>query len=234
MSQQLGPPVDGAPAGRPGPMTLEGRYCRIVDLDPIRHGADLWQAFRPDNSLWTYMSYGPFSGERDFDEWLDERTALLDPFSYAVTDSDIGSAAGIVTLMDIRPAMRAIEIGSIVFGPGLQRTRAGTEAQYLMARHVFEELGYRRYEWKCNVLNIASRHAALRLGFTFEGVFRQHMIVKGRNRDTAWYSMLDGEWPVRKAAFEEWLAPENFDEDRRQRRSLSSTVAVDHSADGRL
>ena len=215
-------------------MTLEGRYCRIEDLDAIRHGADLWQALRQDNSLWTYMSYGPFSGERDFDEWLDERTALLDPFSYAVTDSDIGVAAGIVTLMDIRPAMRAIEVGSIVFGPALQRTRAGTEAHYLMARYVFEDLGYRRYEWKCNALNIPSRRAASRLGFTFEGIFRQHMIVKGHNRDTAWYSMLDDEWPARKAALEEWLAPENFDENGSQRRRLSSAGAADRVPDGRL
>lgn len=234
MTQVLGRPVDGAPAERPGPMTLEGRYCRIEDLDAFRHGADMWQAVRQDNSLWTYMSYGPFSGEREFDEWLDERTALPDPFSYAVIDSDTGVAAGIVTLMEIRPAMRTIEIGNIVFGPALQRTRAGTEAQYLMARHVFEVLGYRRYEWKCNALNARSRNAALRLGFSFEGVFRQHMIVKGRNRDTAWYSMLDSEWPAQKAAFDEWLAPENFDENGLQRGRLSSPASADLVAEGRL
>jgi RimJ/RimL family protein N-acetyltransferase len=124
--------------------------------------------------------------------------------------------------MEIRPAMRVIEIGHIVYGTPLQRTPLATEAQYLLARYVFETLGNRRYEWKCNARNTASRNAALRFGFTFEGIFRQHMIVKGRNRDTAWYSMLDGEWPARKAAFERWLAPENFDADGRQKTSLSA------------
>ncbi len=127
--------------------------------------------------------------------------------------------------MEIRPAMRVIEIGNIVYGRPLQRTPAATEAQYLMAQYVFEWLGYRRYEWKCNALNAPSRQAALRLGFTFEGIFRQHMVVKGRNRDTAWYAMLDNDWPGRKAAFERWLAPENFDDDGRQHLSLSALNA---------
>ena len=153
---------------------------------------------------------------------------MLDPYSYAVVEKRSGTAHGIVTLMEIRPAMRVIEIGNIVYSLSLQKTPAATEAQYLAARHVFEDLGYRRYEWKCNALNEPSRRAALRLGFTYEGLFRQHMIIKGRNRDTAWYSMLDSEWPARKAAFERWFDPSNFSAEGRQRTSLAAqaTAAV--------
>ena len=146
--------------------------------------------------------------------------ALDDPYSYAIVDRS-GRAVGIATLMEIRPAMGVIEVGNIVYSPALQRTPLGTEAQYLLARYAFETLGYRRYEWKCNALNAPSRRAALRYGFVFEGVLRQHMIAKGRNRDTAFFSMLDSEWPARKAAFERWLAPENFDAEGRQRASLN-------------
>jgi RimJ/RimL family protein N-acetyltransferase len=147
---------------------------------------------------------------------------LLDPFSYAVVDRATDRATGIVTLMEIRPAMRVIEIGNIVYAPALQRTPLATEAQYLMARYAFETLGYRRYEWKCNALNAPSRRAALRYGFKFEGILRQQMIAKGRNRDTAMFSMLDREWPARKAAFERWLAPDNFDANGKQKLSLST------------
>ena len=143
-------------------------------------------------------------------EWVAGRVKLDDPYSYALVDRS-GHAVGIATLMEIRPAMRVIEVGHIVYSPAVQRTPLGTEAQYLLARYVFETLGYRRYEWKCNALNAPSRRAALRYGFVFEGILRQHMIAKGRNRDTAYFSMLDSEWPARKAAFERWLAPENFD-----------------------
>jgi RimJ/RimL family protein N-acetyltransferase len=223
--QPIGGPVVGTVAERPGAITLEGHYCRIEALDPRRHGAALWRGFKDDRSLWTYMGFGPFTDEASFLAWLGERAALTDPFSYAVTDLASGAAVGIVTLMEIRPEMGVIEMGGIVYSPSLQRSRAATEAQYLMARYVFETLGYRRYEWKCNALNAPSRRAALRLGFTFEGVFRQHMIVKGRNRDTAWYAMLDGEWPARKSNFERWLAPDNFDADGRQRASLRSPGA---------
>jgi RimJ/RimL family protein N-acetyltransferase len=216
----IGPAVDATPAGRPGPVRLEGRYARVEALDPMLHGEGLWQAVKDDASIWAYMAYGPFADERSFQVWLEERAVLLDPFSYAVVDLATKQAGGIVTLMETRPAARVIEIGSIVLGTPLQRSRASTEAQYLAARYVFEKLGYRRYEWKCNSLNAASRRAAERLGFTFEGVFRQHMIVKGRSRDTAWYAMLDGEWPALKARFERWLAPENFDEAGRQRVGL--------------
>jgi RimJ/RimL family protein N-acetyltransferase len=225
MSQPIGPPVDPSPARRPGPVALEGRFGRVEKLDPARHSDALWEAVRGHDSIWTYMSYGPFTDAASFLRWLDERAALADPFSYAVLDRD-ERAVGIVTLMEIRPAMRVVEVGHIVYAPELQRTPVATEAQYLLARYAFEELGYRRYEWKCNALNARSRRAAPRFGFTFEGIFRQHMIVKGRSRDTAWFAMLDQEWPARKQAFETWLAPENFTSDRRQKRSLAELNGV--------
>jgi RimJ/RimL family protein N-acetyltransferase len=216
----LGPEVEAAPAGEPGPVALEGRFGRVEKLDPIGHGAALWDALGTHDEVWTYLAYGPFDGEGAFSAWLDQRARLADPFSYAVVDLS-GRALGIATLMEVRLAMRVIEVGNIVYGPALQRTPLATEAQYLLARYAFETLRYRRYEWKCNALNAASCRAALRLGFTFEGIFRQHMIVKGRSRDTAWYAMLDGEWPARKRAFERWLAPENFDRGR-QKTSLAA------------
>jgi RimJ/RimL family protein N-acetyltransferase len=171
------------------------------------------------------MAYGPFADEPAFAAWLAERPALEDPYSYAIIDAQ-GRAVGIATLMEIRPAMRVIEVGNIVYTPLLQHTPLGTEAQYLLAKYVFETLGYRRYEWKCNALNAPSRRAALRYGFNFEGIFRQHFIVKGRNRDTAWFSMLDSEWRARKSAFERWLTPENFDAQGKQKVSLSSLNAA--------
>jgi RimJ/RimL family protein N-acetyltransferase len=171
------------------------------------------------------MSYGPLADFAAFSEWLAGRVKLDDPYSYAIIDRS-SQAVGIATLMEIRPAMRVIEVGNILYSPSLQRTPLGTEAQYLLARYAFEALGYRRYEWKCNALNAPSRRAALRYGFVFESILRQHMIVKGRSRDTAYYSMLDTEWPKRKAAFERWLAPENFDARGRQRTSLSELNAV--------
>ena len=169
--------------------------------------ADLWKTVQGHDQTWTYMStYGPFADAADFSRWFAGRLKLDDPYSYALVDRS-GQAVGIATLMEIRPAMRVIEVGHIVYSPAVQRTPLGTEAQYLLARYVFETLGYRRYEWKCNALNAPSRRAALRYGFVFEGILRQQMIAKGRNRDTAYYSMLDSEWPARKAAFERWLAP---------------------------
>jgi RimJ/RimL family protein N-acetyltransferase len=220
----VGLPVDATPAAPPGPVRLEGSHGRVEKLDAARHGDDLWQAIQGDNSLWPYMGYGPFADEAAFRTWLAERPKLADPYSYAIVDRD-EHAVGIATLMEIRPTMRVIEVGHIVYSPRLQRTILATEAQYLLARYVFEELGYRRYEWKCNALNAPSRRAAERYGFTFEGVFRQHQIVKGRNRDTAWFAMLDSEWPACKAAFEHWLAPENFDAQGRQMQSLSALRA---------
>ena len=205
---------------RPEPVVLEGRYGRIERLD-ARHTRDLWDAVAGHDHIWTYMSsYGPFADFATFEPWVASRIALDDPYSYAVVDPS-GRALGIATLMDIRPSARSIEVGHIVYSPALQRTPLGTEAQYLLARYAFETLGYRRYEWKCNALNAASRRAALRYGFVFEGVLRQHNIAKGRNRDTAYYSILDSEWPARKAAFERWLETDNF-ADGRQKASLAA------------
>jgi RimJ/RimL family protein N-acetyltransferase len=220
-AQRLGPLVDAPPSPRPGPIVLEGRYGRVERLDAARHGAALWAAMRDQEALWTHIPYGPFDDEAPFQAWVLDREQRDDPYCYAVIDPKRG-AVGVAALMEIRPAMRVIEVGHIVYGGPLQRTPLATEAQYLLARYAFETLGYRRYEWKCNALNLPSRRAAARYGFTFEGIFRQHMIVKGRSRDTAWHAMLDSEWPARKRAFETWLHPDNFDAIGRQKTTLSS------------
>jgi RimJ/RimL family protein N-acetyltransferase len=225
----VGPEIDPTPARRPEAVRLRGHFGAIEKLNRGRHGAALWHALRHHDDVWTYMSYGPFEDQETFLAWVEQRAALPDPFSYAVVDVR-GDAVGIVTLMEIRPAMRVIEVGNIVYAPALQRTPLATEAQYLMARHALETLGYRRYEWKCNALNAPSRGAALRFGFTFEGIFRNHMIVKGRSRDTAWYAMFEEDWPVRRAAFERWLARDNFDHEGRQRVKLG--VMMRESAGG--
>jgi RimJ/RimL family protein N-acetyltransferase len=223
--QPVGLPIDATPAQRPGPVILTGRYGRVERLAQ-RHDTALWQAVKSDDRIWTYMpGYGPFADLAAFAQWLAGRIALDDPYSYAVVDAS-DQPVGIATLMEIRPAMRVCEVGNILYSPALQRTPLGTEAQYLLARYVFEALHYRRYEWKCNALNAPSRRAALRYGFVFEGILRRHMIAKGRNRDTAYYSMLDNEWPARKSAFERWLAPENFDADGKQKMHLSKLNAV--------
>jgi RimJ/RimL family protein N-acetyltransferase len=219
--QPIGAPVDDKPARLPGPVTLVGRYGRVEKLK-VEHAASLCSAVQGHDKIWTYMSqYGPFGGAEEFSGWVRQRTALADPYSYAIVNND-DRCLGITTLMEIKPAMRVIEVGHIVYSPALQRTRLGTEAQYLLARYAFEMLDYRRYEWKCNALNAGSRRTALRYGFTFEGILRHHMIAKGRNRDTAYFSMLDSEWPARKRNFERWLAPENFSADGRQKSSLSA------------
>jgi RimJ/RimL family protein N-acetyltransferase len=217
----VGRQVNAWPASPPGDVRLIGNFGSIEKLDAAQHGPDLWQAVEGHDALWPYMGYGPFLDETAFMAWLAERQRLADPYSYAVVDNE-HRAAGIVTLMEIRPTMRVIEVGHIVYSLALQRTPLATEAQFMLARYVFETLGYRRYEWKCNALNAPSRRAAERFGFTFEGIFRQHLIVKGRNRDTAWFSMLDNEWPARRAAFERWLSPDNFDADGRQKQSLAA------------
>jgi RimJ/RimL family protein N-acetyltransferase len=218
--EPIGLPVDASPARKPQAVVLEGRFGRVERLDTMRHVTDLWDAVKGHDRIWTYMSYGPFAGAAAFRDWLAEREQLEDPLSYAIVNRS-DQAVGIAALLQIRSAMRAIEVGHIVHSPTLQRTPLATEAQYLLARYVFETLGYRRYEWNCNAFNAASRRAALRLGFTYEGTMHQHRIVKGRNRDTAWFAMLDSEWPVRKRNFERWLSADNFDAGGRQRVSLS-------------
>jgi RimJ/RimL family protein N-acetyltransferase len=218
--QPIGAPVDDKPAALPGPVTLAGRFGRIEKLN-VGHAPSLWEAVKGHDRIWTYIpSYGPFSDAAAFSAWVAQRAALDDPYSYAIVDA-ADRAVGVFTLMAIRPEHRVIEVGHVVYSPALQRTPLATEAQYLLARYAFETLGYRRYEWKCDALNAASRRAAARYGFTLEGIFRQHMIGKGRSRDTAWYAMLDGEWPARKANFECWLAPDNFATDGQQIQSLS-------------
>jgi RimJ/RimL family protein N-acetyltransferase len=169
--------------------------------------------------IWTYIFATSPSDEAAFRSYIADCERHKERIFYAVVGND-GSALGILSLMEIRPAMRVIEVGNIVYAPDMQRTPLGTEAQYLIARYAIETLGYRRYEWKCDSLNAPSKRAAARYGFTYEGTFRQHMIVKGRNRDTAWFAILDSEWPARRAQFERWLAPENFDSNGRQKTKL--------------
>jgi RimJ/RimL family protein N-acetyltransferase len=226
--QQLGPLVDPKPATRPGAVTLDGTTVRLAPLNPAAHVEALWEAVGPHayDHLWDYLFAGPFPDREAFEADLAKKAASEDPLFFSIVDRKSSRAVGYASYMRIEPAHKVIEVGSILYTPALQRTTGATEAMYLMARHVFEDLGYRRYEWKCNALNEASRRAALRLGFTFEGIFRQHMIVKGRSRDTAWFSMLDSEWPARKAAFERWLAPSNFDEAGRQREPLATASTL--------
>jgi RimJ/RimL family protein N-acetyltransferase len=222
--QPIGSPVDTKPARRPERTRLEGRFVRVVPLDAERHLDDLFACMGGSEhaSLWTYMFDGPFEDRTAFAEALKKRETSDDPLFLSIVDAATDRPVGIASYMRIEPAHRVIEVGGIVFSPVLQRRPGATEAMYLMARHVFEDLGYRRYEWKCDALNAPSRRAALRLGFTFEGIFRAHMIIKGRNRDTAWFSIADSEWPARKAAFERWLAPDNFDSHGKQKQSLSA------------
>jgi RimJ/RimL family protein N-acetyltransferase len=221
----IGPVVDARPAERPGPVALAGRFGSVVRLDASRHGEALWRELEGRDRLWTYMSDGPFADRAAFLTWLTAREALADPYYYAVLDRE-GRAIGLETLMSIRPEMRVIEVGNIVLGPSLQRSPLATETQYLLARYAIETLRYRRYEWKCYSLNAPSRNAALRFGFMFEGIFRNHMIIKGRSRDTAWFAMTDGDWPARKAAFERWLDSANFDAAGRQKQSLRELNGV--------
>jgi RimJ/RimL family protein N-acetyltransferase len=224
MNLPLGAPVDASPALFPQRARIEGRYVTMAPLDPSAHADTLWeQSAGPENDrLWTYLFHGPFHDRAAFDADLAAKAGSQDPLFFSILDNASRSASGYAAFLRIEPAHRCIEVGSILYTPVLQRTRGATEAMYLMARHVFEDLGYRRYEWKCDALNAPSRRAALRLGLSFEGIFRQHMIVKGHNRDTAWYAMLDSEWPARKAAFERWLDPSNFNPDGSQRSPLSS------------
>jgi len=223
--QPVGYRVDARPAELPRAVTLAGRYSSVERLAATRHHADLWDAVAGHDQIWTYMSYGPFVNAAVFCDWLLSREEAGDPFYYAIVNP-AARAVGLAALMRIEPDMRVIEIGNILLSPATQRTPLATEAQYLLASYVFESLRYRRYEWKCDALNGASRRAALRLGFTFEGIFRDHMIVKGRSRDTAWFAMLAEEWPARKAAFEHWLRPENFYADGMQKTKLSALNGV--------
>jgi RimJ/RimL family protein N-acetyltransferase len=224
LGQPIGLPVLGwAPRQRPPLSPMDGRCCRVEALDPERHARELFATYSADREgrMWTYLPWGPYG---DFDTFLSATKAGLDRsdfITYAVIGVVDDKALGITSFLNINPSAGSIEVGGITYSPALQRTPAGTEAMYLMMRRAFDELRYRRYEWKCNALNAPSRAAAERYGFRYEGLFRQADLVKGRNRDTAWYSIIDSEWPVVKAAFERWLDPGNFDADGRQRRSLA-------------
>jgi RimJ/RimL family protein N-acetyltransferase len=217
------------PAGVPGHIALNGELVRLESIDPPRHAEQLFTASHGsggDAGLWDHLAYGPFDSQGEFTAWLEQRAASADPLFFAVVDMATMRAQGMASYMRIVPEHGVIEIGHIWFAPALQRTRQATEAIFLLASNAFDTLGYWRLEWKCDALNERSRRAAERFGFTFEGVFRQHMVVKGRNRDTAWFAITDGEWPLRRAAFEAWLTPGNFDESGRQRESLSALRAL--------
>src|SRR6266851_1396189 len=220
----IGTALDWRPVPPPQKRVREGRYVRLEPVDAARHAEDLFASSRGHDEIWTYLGYGPFADLARFRAWLTERAQESDPLFVTIVDSASGRATGMASFLRIAPADGVIEIGHIWFAPAIQRTRQATEAIFLLMREAFD-LGYRRLEWKCNALNAPSRRAALRFGFTFEGIFRQHMIIKGRNRDTAWFAMLDHEFPAIRAAFERWLAPENFDAAGRQRTPLVTVAA---------
>ncbi len=216
---------DWQPPPLPTEASMEGRYCRLTLLDPEAHTADLFLAFAKDADGidWSYLPYGPFNSPQLLEAWLEEVAGLNDPLFYTVLDGQ-GKAVGVASYLRIMPASGSIEVGHIHFSPELQKSPAATEAMFMMMRHAFR-LGYRRYEWKCDSLNQRSRRAALRLGLSFEGIFRQATVYKGRNRDTAWYATIDLEWPKLKTAFEAWLDPANFDASGKQGMSLSDLTA---------
>ena len=228
----LGQPV-GFPVGQwtppswPAREPMVGRFCRVVPLDPDQHALELHAANTADatGAMWTYLPYGPFESREIYRAWLHEHGRSDDPLFYTIVDRTTAKPVGHAAYLRILPASGSIEVGHVNYSPLLQRTPAATEAMFLMMQRAFA-LGYRRYEWKCDALNAKSRAAALRLGFSFEGVFRQATVYKGRNRDTAWFSILDREWPALEAAFRRWLDPSNFDERGAQRVRLSELTAL--------
>ena len=223
------PADDQAPRpakGPPGDVVLEGRSLRLEPLDPPRHAADLFAVSAGDPALWTYMPYGPFEDLEWMTAWLEDCARSDDPLFFALVETGDGRATGMASFLNIRPEHGVLELGHIWFSQRLRRRRPATEAIFLMLSTAFDDLGYRRVEWKCDAANAASRSAAKRFGFAYEGTFRQHLIVKGRNRDTAWFAMLDRDWPALRASFEDWLDPANFDAEGRQKSSLSTSTAA--------
>jgi RimJ/RimL family protein N-acetyltransferase len=224
LGQPIGFPLPGWTARpRPPRSAMAGRTCRVEPIDPATHAEQLHRANQADREgrIWTYLAYGPFGSLDDYRRWMESTCLGDDPLFHAVVDAASGQAVGVASYLRIDPPVGVIEVGHINYAPALQRSVASTEAMFLMMRRAFDELGYRRYEWKCDALNAPSRAAAERLGFMFEGIFRQATIYKGRNRDTAWYSITDQEWPRLKTAFEAWLDPVNFDAQGGQRQRLS-------------
>ena len=221
MTGNLGEIVAGwTPPPRPGPDGFLGRWAELERLEPAKHAEALHRANRASDAIWDFLPYGPFPDGADYLAWVEDMAGREDPFFYAIRDRETGAWGGVASFLRIAPEAGSIEVGHICLSPGLQRTRAATEAMFHLMHWVFEA-GYRRYEWKCNALNHGSRRAAERLGFSYEGVFRQAAVVKGRNRDTAWFACIDREWPALRAAYEAWLDPANFDGKGRQRRALS-------------
>jgi RimJ/RimL family protein N-acetyltransferase len=225
LGQPVGFPIPGWSPRQPPPRTpMAGRFCTVMPLDPERHAAQLFAAYAEDveGRMWTYLPRGPYASLDEYRSWAEAACRTADPLVHAIVDKASGAAVGTAALMRIEPEVGVIEVGSITYSPRLQRRPAGTEAMYLMMRRVFDELGYRRYEWKCNSLNLPSRAAAERYGFQYEGLFRQAQVTRGCNRDTAWFSVIDSEWPALRSAFERWLDPANFDAQGQQHRSLAS------------
>lgn len=225
LGQPIGDPVlNWHGCEYPAKQILQGRYCRLMRLDVETHAVELYRSFSEDSNHhnWTYLPYGPFDDFKDFKLWLEGSAKSKDPLFYTVVDQQTGIAVGIASYLRIEPTVGVIEVGHIHFSPLIQRTRVATEAMFLMMRYIFDELGYRRYEWKCDALNEPSKQAARRLGFRSEGVFRQATVYKSRNRDTAWLAMIDRDWPMTRSAFEAWLAPDNFDEQGQQIESLNT------------
>ena len=234
LGQPLGPVIaQWSPRPTPTASALAGRYCRLERLDPERHAEELFDADQHDRDgiSWTYLPYGPFADRASYRDWVGQVSRAEDFCFYAIIATDPDSAVpaaavGVISYLRIQPAAGSIEVGHVHYSPLLQRRRAATETQYLLMGHAFDGLGYRRYEWKCDALNSPSRAAAQRLGFSFEGTFRQANVVKGRNRDTAWYSILDTEWPAVRDRLSRWLAPENFDDQGRQLTSLRGSTSA--------
>jgi RimJ/RimL family protein N-acetyltransferase len=231
--QPIGTPVpDWNGAGAPGREPLAGRYCRIEPVNVERHAADLHDAYRSaaDGRDWTYLTIGPFDSLDAYREYLTRAAASADPLHYAVIDLATGKAVGTLALMRIDRANGVIEVGHVIYSPRLKRTRIATEAMFLLMKHVFDELGYRRFEWKCDSLNGPSRAAALRYGFTFEGIFRQAIVYRERNRDTAWFSIIDSEWPALRSSYTRWLDAGNFDAQGQQVERLVDLIARQRAA----
>ena len=220
--QMIGEPVEDTPGVLPSLVRIEGRYTILEALSVEKHAEDLLAVYGPDTprDMWTYLFQEPVADMEELVNLLNQMLAREDRFFYAILDRETGKAMGTFSLMRIDQNNRVVEVGTVIFSPKLRGTRIGTEAQYLLARYVFEELNYRRYEWKCDALNLPSRRAAERLGFVYEGTFRQAVVYKGRTRDTDWLSMIDKDWPKVKARLETWLAPENFDKNGKQYKSL--------------
>lgn len=221
---------DWTPPPRPDGAVLQGRFVRLEPLSAEAHAALLYREYAGHDAVWDYMPIGPFSSASQYHRWVRDNAGRNDPFFYAIQNLQTGHWEGVASYLRIAPEAGSIEVGYISYSPALQRTPAATEAMYLMMQWAFEA-GYRRYEWKCNALNLASRRAAQRLGLSFEGVFRQAAVVKGRNRDTAWFAAIDAEWPALKEAYAAWLSPANFDATGQQRERLGDMTRLVRVAD---